>query len=64
MTILVRPRFDDEVIIVMPGIVAKERSSGPATDDAIVSALAPGNWAETETVGKSTRGNAETGNWR
>ncbi len=48
----------------MPGMVAKARSSGPATDEAIVSGLAPGSVAETEIVGKSTRGSAETGNCR
>ena len=48
----------------MPGIVAKARSSGPATEEAIVSGLAPGNCALTEMVGKSTRGSAETGNCR
>ncbi len=47
--------------MLMPGIVAKERSSGPATEEAIVSALAPGRLALTAIVGKSTRGSAETG---
>src|SRR6202142_830636 len=64
MTMLVVPSADDEVIMLMPGIVAKARSSGPATDEAIVSGLAPGREALTEIVGKSTRGNAETGSWR
>ena len=64
MTMLVVPSADDEVIMLMPGIVAKARSSGPATDEAIVSGLAPGREAVTEIVGKSTRGSAETGSWR
>ena len=64
MTILVTPRLEDDVIIVMPGIVAKARSSGPATEEAIESALAPGSAAFTTTVGKSTRGSAATGNCR
>ena len=42
MTMLVVPSADDEVIMLMPGIVAKARSSGPATDEAMVSGLAPG----------------------
>ena len=36
------------------------RSSGFATDEAIVSGLAPGRLAETWMVGKSTRGRAAT----
>src|SRR3954451_16918454 len=36
----------------------------PATDAAMVSALAPGNVALTTMVGKSTRGNADTGSSR
>src|ERR1044071_1212447 len=36
----------------------------PATDAAMVSALAPGRVAVTAMVGKSTRGSAETGNSR
>jgi hypothetical protein len=36
----------------------------PATDAAIVSALAPGKVAVTAMVGKSTLGNADTGNSR
>src|SRR3954452_8732699 len=36
----------------------------PATDAAMVSALAPGSVADTAMVGKSTRGNAETGSSR
>jgi hypothetical protein len=37
------------------------RSSGVATADAIVSGLAPGRFAPTEMVGKSTCGRGETG---
>ena len=39
----------------------KRRSSGVATDDAIVSGLAPGSAALTWMVGKSTRGSGATG---
>ena len=51
---LVEPRPLDEVICVTPGICAKLRSSGWATEEAMVSALAPGSWADTWMVGKST----------
>ena len=46
----------------MPGICANCRSSGCATDVAMVSGLAPGNVAVTWMVGKSTCGNGATGN--
>jgi hypothetical protein len=36
-------------------------SSGVATEDAMVSGLAPGSVADTVIVGKSTLGSAETG---
>jgi len=49
-----------EVIRLMPGIVAKARSSGATTDVAMVSGLAPGSAVVTAIVGKSTRGKAET----
>ena len=39
------------------------RSSGAATDDAIVVGSAPGKAAPTETVGKSTLGRAARGSW-
>src|ERR1700677_3193564 len=39
-------------------------SSGVATDDAMVSGLAPGRAADTEMVGKSTWGSGDTGNSR
>src|SRR5580704_6471735 len=38
------------------------RASGVATEEAMICALAPGSWAETEMVGKSTCGSGETGN--
>ena len=38
------------------------RSSGVATDEAMVSGLAPGNVAMTEMVGKSTCGRGDMGN--
>ena len=46
----------------MPAIRPNCRSSGVATDEAIVSGLAPGNAAETWIVGKSTCGSEDTGN--
>ena len=54
--------FDD--IDEMPAIVESWRSMTPATDDAMVSALAPGKVAVTAMVGKSTRGSADTGSRR
>src|SRR5215471_13555860 len=45
----------------MPAIRPNCRSSGVATDDAIVSGLAPGKFACTDIVGKSTCGSGETG---
>ena len=54
--------FDD--IDEMPAIVESCRSMTPATDDAMVSALAPGKVAVTAMVGKSTRGRADTGSRR
>src|SRR5262245_53975844 len=60
MTILVRPSEDADVIEVTPAMVDSWRSIGAATDDAMVSALAPGNCATIEMVGKSTAGSAAT----
>ena len=54
--------FDD--IDEMPAMVESWRSMTPATDDAMVSALAPGKVAVTAMVGKSTRGSADTGSRR
>src|ERR1041384_4904311 len=60
-TIEVEPRELEEVISVIPAIRPNCRSSGVATADAIVSGLAPGSFACTLIVGKSTCGNGETG---
>src|ERR1044071_8729840 len=53
-----------EFIDEMPAMVENSRSSGVATDDAIVSGLAPGTNADTEMVGYSTLGSAATGSAR
>ncbi len=58
---LVVPSELDDVISVMPAICANCRSSGVATDDAIMSGLAPGSPAATLIVGKSTCGSGDTG---
>lgn len=47
---------------MMPAIRPNCRSRGVATEDAIVSGLAPGRFAFTDIVGKSTCGSGETGN--
>src|SRR5882724_7151289 len=60
-TIEVFPSDDVEVIVVTPAMVANCRSRIEATEAAIVSGLAPGSWAVTWMVGKSTRGTAATG---
>src|ERR1022692_1853437 len=44
-----------------PAIRLNSRSRGVATDEAMISGLAPGSEAETEMVGKSTCGSGETG---
>src|SRR5215831_13858136 len=59
---LVDPSELDDVICVTPAMRPNCRSSGVATDDAIVSGLPPGRLAETLIVGKSTCGSGETGN--
>jgi hypothetical protein len=51
---LVVPRKLDEVISVMPAMRPNWRSSGVATEEAIISGLAPGSEAAMEIVGKST----------
>ena len=61
---LVLPRPLDEVISVTPAMRPNCRSSGVATDDAIVSGLAPGRPAETLMVGNSTSGSGATGSIR
>ena len=50
-----------ELMLVRPEIVANCFSSGSATDEAIVSGLAPGSAALTRMVGKSTLGRSATG---
>src|SRR5882724_12519361 len=57
----VLPKPLDEVIWVTPAMRPNWRSSGVATDEAMVSGLAPGRAAETEMVGNSTCGRGETG---
>ena len=52
----------DDVIWFTPGSVANWRSRGCATEDAMISGLAPGSVALTLIVGKSTVGSAATGN--
>src|SRR6266705_1228856 len=60
----VLPRFDDEGIWSTPAIVENCFSSGVATAEAIVSGLAPGRFALTLMVGKSTFGRLLTGSRR
>ena len=57
----VLPSELDEVISDTPAMRPRVRSSGVATVAAMVSGLAPGRDACTETVGKSTCGRGETG---
>src|SRR5438067_1051173 len=64
IVMLVDPSWLVEVIWVMPEIVLNWRSRGVATDDAIVSGLAPGKAAFTWIVGKSTLGKSLTGRAR
>src|ERR1700720_866198 len=59
---LVVPMLLEDVISVTPAIRPNWRSSGVATEEAMISGLAPGKLAPTETVGKSTCGSAATGN--
>ena len=60
----VDPRELVEVISVTPAMRPNWRSSGVATEEAMVSGLAPGSPAETLMVGKSTWGSGDTGrNW-
>src|SRR5208337_447014 len=61
---LVVPRLLDDVISVIPAILPNWRSSGVATDEAMISGLAPGKLAPTEIVGKSICGSGDTGNSR
>src|SRR5271157_3963260 len=55
------PRVLLEVISVTPAMWPNWRSKGVATEEAMISALAPGKPAPTEMVGKSTCGSGETG---
>ncbi len=57
---LVLPREFEEVIEFSPAIVENWFSSGVATAEAMVSGLAPGSWAVTSRVGKSTLGRSLT----
>src|SRR5580692_9237874 len=61
---LVVPRLLDEVISLTEAICPNCRSRGVATDEAMVSGLAPGSAADTEMVGKSTCGRGDTGKSR
>ena len=58
------PSVFREVIALTPAMVENCRSSGAATEIAMVSALAPGYCTETEMVGTSMRGMAAMGSWR
>ena len=59
------PRLLAEVISVTEAMWPNCRSSGVATEEAMVSGLAPGSDADTEMVGKSTCGSGETGSsWK
>jgi hypothetical protein len=60
-TIDVFPSDEVEVIVVTPAMVENWRSRIEATEAAMVSGEAPGSWAVTWMVGKSTRGTAATG---
>jgi hypothetical protein len=61
---LVDPRALDEVISETDAIRPNCRSSGVATEEAIVAGLAPGRPALTEMVGNSTSGSGDTGSSR
>ena len=52
----------EEVISVTPAMRPNWRSSGVATEEAMISGLAPGSDALTEIVGKSICGSGDTGN--
>ena len=60
----VEPSELTDVIDSRPAMVENWFSSGVATDDAIVSGLAPGRLAVTSSVGKSTFGRSLTGSER
>ena len=56
------PSVLEDVIWVTPAMWPNCRSSGVATEDAMISGLAPGSVAATVIVGKSICGSDETGN--
>jgi hypothetical protein len=60
-TIVEAPRMLVDVISVTPAMRPNWRSSGVATEVAIVSGLAPGRFVWTEIVGKSICGRDDTG---
>ena len=62
--IRVEPRVLDEVISETEAMRENCRSSGVATEEAMISGLAPGNDADTLMVGKSTCGKGDTGSRR
>ncbi len=62
--IWLEPTPEVEFIESRPAMVENCRSSGVATEEAMVSGLAPGREAETWRVGKSTFGRSETGSSR
>src|ERR1700712_5677945 len=64
MVICVVPCDELDDIDEMPAMVDSCRSMMPATEAAMVSALAPGRVAVTAMVGKSTLGSADTGSSR
>ena len=61
---LLEPMLLVDVISVTPAMRVNCFSSGVATDEAMVSGLAPGSCADTEMVGKSTCGSGDTGRER
>src|SRR4029077_16116067 len=61
IVMLVSPREFVDVLRHMPAIGENCFSSGVATEEAIVSGLAPGSEALTKIVGKSTFGKSLTG---
>src|SRR5213595_2751469 len=64
MVTAVAPSVLVDVMLSMPAIVENCFSSGVATAEAIVSGLAPGRFAFTVSVGKSTVGRSLTGSRR
>src|SRR5512142_184942 len=64
MVTWVAPRKELELMLETPAMVANCPSSGVATDEAMVSGLAPGRLALTWMVGKSTLGRSLTGRAR